>query len=219
MDDQKYQFDDQSFFRYYEGFRKKEKMKKGALDEYLGDQIRVSSETVKGWRCKKYGPSELEMIKRIGEVFRMKDWKVLLKLVDEKEDTMGLTSQQKESLKRVYDVIMDFLFEFERTDGFNDYWISYSLSGEKDIEDKIILLVDDKIAGIDLVLNKEYFYLGEHDVFDELAEYVGDTINSIVDGKLSYAYRYEAISNGNPTTMEDYDMAMRTILTIIDKYK
>lgn len=219
VEEQMYQFDFGSFKRYFDGYRKMKKKKVGELELQLADEIGLSKETIHGWRCRKHGPSDLEMIKKLAELLQVKDWQVMLKAVDDGGNNMGLNDKQKESLKRVYDAIMDFLFEFERTDGFNDYWSDYVALGVKDVEEKLIEVVDEKIAAIDLVLNKEYFYLGEHRVFEELAEYVGDTLNSIVDGKLSYAYRFEVVPDEQPSTMEDYDMAMRTILTIIDKYK
>ena len=41
---------------------------------------------------------------------------------------------------------------------------------------------------------------------------------STYDGKCSYAYRFEAIPDGNPTTDEDYNEALKKLNGIIEKY-
>ena len=38
------------------------------------------------------------------------------------------------------------------------------------------------------------------------------------DGKLSYAYRFEALVEGHPTTEDDYSKAMKKFNQIITKY-
>jgi hypothetical protein len=38
------------------------------------------------------------------------------------------------------------------------------------------------------------------------------------DGKLGYAYRFEAIADGNPTTEDDYNKALKRINEIIEQY-
>ena len=79
-------------------------------------------------------------------------------------------------------------------------------------------MADDMHRKIELVLDQEYFDLRDTDIYNELCEFVSDDLIDIYDGKVSYAYRFEAHADGNPTTSEDYDKAMIKLNGIIEKY-
>lgn len=79
-------------------------------------------------------------------------------------------------------------------------------------------MADEMHRKIELVLDQEYFDLRDTDIYNELCEFVSDELIDIYDGKVSYAYRFEAYADGNPTTSEDYDKAMIKLNGIIEKY-
>ena len=74
------------------------------------------------------------------------------------------------------------------------------------------------MSKVNLVLDQEYFDLHDCDIYDELSEFVSQDLYNTYDGKISYAYRFEAIPDGNPTTGEDYEKAMTKLNTIVCKY-
>ena len=75
-----------------------------------------------------------------------------------------------------------------------------------------------KIEKVQKVFLKEYFYLHDTEVYEELNNYIENDLYDTFDGKLSYAYRFEAIPDGHPTTFDDYSKALQRINEIIEKY-
>ena len=129
-----------------------------------------------------------------------------------------LTERQVTAVKRVYDICIWFLAEFSNSDGFNAYWHTLQDKGIEDPEETIADMADEMHRKIELVLDQEYFDLRDTDIYNELCEFVSDDLVDIYDGKVSYAYRFEAHADGNPTTSEDYDKAMIKLNGIIEKY-
>ena len=91
-------------------------------------------------------------------------------------------------------------------------------AGANNPEFEINNLVDSYMYKIFLVIKQEYFDLHDCDIYDELYEFVNNDLYDIYEGKVSYAYRFEAIPDGNPTTSEDYSQAMNRLNSIIEKY-
>ena len=65
---------------------------------------------------------------------------------------------------------------------------------------------------------RERMILKNTKLYEEMSNFIYNDLYDIFDGKLEYAYRFEAIPNGNPTTEEDYNKAWNKINSIIDKY-
>ena len=211
-------FNAKIFNRSFITYARNNKKKIGDLEELLAERIGVTKDAVHNWRFEKNGPSDIEMIKIMAEVLCIKNWTIFTKSSSEGEKIMQLTERQMDALKRVYDGIVEFLFEFERTDGFNNYWFEYSQGTKREVQDLIFDRVERKVDNLYLLLDKEYFDLGRHEIYDALCEYVNEDIYELFNGKLSYAYRFEAVVEGNPTTSEDYNKAMTAINSIIEKY-
>lgn len=210
-----------------EGFRHilKEKARQehttmGKLEEQLASNLYVSPDAVHKWhQANSGGPGSYEMVKKLAEAMELSDCSNLLMFINDGGIEMErLTDRQKTAAKRIYDICIWFLYEFERTDGFNDYWLEFKRAGSQNPESDIYDKVEGMIAKINLVLDQEYFDLRGCDLYNELCEYVSDDLYETFNGKLSYAYRFEAHPNGNPTTSQDYDRAMIRLNTIIDKY-
>lgn len=210
-----------------EGFRHilKEKARQehttmGKLEEQLASNLYVSPDAVHKWhQANSGGLGSYEMVKKLAEAMELSDCSNLLMFINDGGIEMErLTDRQKTAAKRIYDICIWFLYEFERTDGFNDYWLEFKRAGSQNPESDIYDKVEGMIAKINLVLDQEYFDLRGCDLYNELCEYVSDDLYETFNGKLSYAYRFEAHPNGNPTTSQDYDRAMIRLNTIIDKY-
>ena len=175
-------------------------------------------EQLHNWRFRKNGPSDVEMLIKIAKTLGLSDWTLLTKEIDGGNTMTQLTERQKNAAKRIYDVCIWFLSEFSNTDGFNDYWYKFKDAGSTDPEEDIYELVQKKMDKVGMVLDQEYFDLHGHEIYDEFCEFASEELSDTYNGKLSYAYRFEAIPDGHPTTSEDYDRAMKALNAIIDKY-
>lgn len=184
----------------------------------LSEQLNISTDTIHGWRYGKNAPSGIEYVKELATVLELKDYTLLLTENDGGHDMNQLADWQLDAVKRIYDSCIWFLDEFNHSDGFNDYWLTFKQKGAKNTEVAICDYAEEMMRKINLVLSQEYFDLCHCNIYDELCEYVGEDLVDIYDGKVSYAYRFEASVNGNPSTEEDYDKAMVKLLGIIEKY-
>ena len=130
-----------------------------------------------------------------------------------------ISTLQIESIKRIYDAIIDFLDDFFKTDGFTGgLWCVFSERGSKNPEQEICEYADKKHEKVRKVFLKEYFYLHDLEVYSEINNYIENDLIDIYAGKLSYGYRYEENSDGNPTTFDDYSKALERINEIIEPY-
>ena len=199
---------------------RKDKKSISKLEQMLAEELQTAVNTVHKWNYNGGGPSDYPMVVQLAKVLGAPDVSLLLTFIDEGENDMThLTDRQLSAVKRIYDICIWFLHEFERTDGFNDYWYKFSLKGISDPQSKIEELADGMLDKVKLVIDQEYFDLHDCAIYDELCEFVSEDLLLAYDGKLSYAYRFEAHPNGNPTTTDDYDKAMIRLNTIIDKCK
>lgn len=219
------QFDSTSFKRFFDAKRKK--LEKSVL-EYemeLGDVLNVSNSAIHNWRFGTNGPSDVKTIKQLADTLEISDYQLLLK--DGKEHiAMQISERQKDSLKRVYDAVMDFLELFNQTDGFNNWWLDLYRKGmdPKRIERKLNEMAEDEQHKVEFVLMKEYIELHNLPVYSQLEEYVSEDLGNTYDQKLSYAYRFEAgVENvdgtcDTVTTEEDYTKALKRINEILEEY-
>ena len=226
IDGKSMQFDSVSFEQLFTANRKKNGLKVVDYEAELGDVLSVSSNAIHNWRFGMNGPSDVETIKQLANYLRIADYTLLLKNGREKT-TMQISERQKDSLKRIYDVVIEYLDTFQRTDGFNDYWYQFKERGAKTpehIENLIYDVAMEEVHKVELVLAKEYIELYRLPVYGQLEEYVSDDLYETFNGKLSYAYRFEApVENTDGTrdgvtTSEDYTRALKKINEILENY-
>lgn len=218
MNNEKYQFNPLAFNQCINQHSKKNGIKKGKIEDLLAEKLFVSSSAIHNWRFGSNGPASIELVKNIAKHLKI-DYMTLLKRYKEIEKMGKFSTLQIESLKRVYDAIIDFLDDFDKTDGFTGtLWYEFQRKGSNNPEDDIYDYAQNKIEKVQKVLLKEYFYLHDTEVYEELSEYIENDLYDTFDGKLGYAYRFEAIPDGNPTTFDDYSKALQRINEIIEKY-
>ena len=214
-----YQFDSISFGRCVKQYSENNSTRTTKTLELVAKFVNVTLDAAKQWYYGNNGPSELTIIQKIAEFLHIEDYMILMKKAREKEKMLNLNSLQYESLKRVYDSVIDYLNDFYNTDGFTGgLWYKFEKNGSKNPEEDIYDYAMDKIKVVHIVFQKEYFYLRDTDVYAELSEYMDNDLYDIFDGKLSYAYRFEAVPDGNPTTAEDYNKALNRLNEIVEKY-
>ena len=225
IDGKNMQFDSVSFKEFFDSRRKKAGITVLDYETELGEVLSVSGSAIHNWRFGINGPSDVETIKQLAEYLELSDYQLLLK--DGKEQmTMQISERQKDSLKRIYDAVIDFLEEFQKSDGFNNYWFDFERQGvdPKRIKQKLYELAEDEQHKVELVLQKEYVELHKLPVYSQLEEYVYDDLSDTYDGKMSFAYRFEAgVENKDGTrdtvtTEEDYTQALKKINGILEGY-
>ena len=223
VDGRKATFNKDSFKRIMRhDMRHDKKITQAALEQRLADSLGVAVETVHKWNSgSSGGPSDYEMVEKLAKELGLNDPAVLLTYVDEGVDDMAakLTERQTDAVKRIYDVCVWFLHEFDRTDGFNDYWAYFSDRGSKTQEEDTEELVYKYMDKVYLTLDQEYFDLHSCEIYSDLSSFVDNDLVHTYSGKLGYGYRFEAMVDGNPTTTEDYCKAMNRLNEIVEKYE
>lgn len=219
------QFDSEAFNMFFTNIRKKKGLKVLDLELRIGDEVGVSRDAVHSWRFGQNGPADLDIVKSLAVFLEISDYRLLLK--ERKVNmTVQITERQRDSLKKVYDSVIEFLNDFKETDGFNDFWGDFEEKGYKSecIENAIYEVAMNKQRKVCLVLQKEYIIIRNLDIYPKLEEYVEDDLCNIYNGKLEYAYRFEAgVLNADGTrdtvtTMEDYVITLEKINDLLDPY-
>ena len=218
VDGKKMQFDSNNFKILIKSYGKRNKTKNQDVEQSLANGLNVSIDTVHKWHYGMSTPTDVDLVKELSKILDLDDFTTLLKSVDGGNSMGKLTDRQITAVKKVYDICIWFLNEFSNTNGFNDYWYALRDKGIEDPEEAIADMADEMHGKIELVLNQEYFDLRDTDIYNELCEFVSEDLIDIYDGKVSYAYRFEARADGNPTTSEDYNKAMIKLNGIIEKY-
>lgn len=219
------QFDSVSFKDLFFSIRRKKGMSVLDFETELGETLSVSGSAIHSWRFGMNGPSDVEIIKQLAVCLEITDYMLLLKNGKE-NTTMQITERQKDSLKRVYDAVIEYLDTFQRTAGFNDYWFKLEEQGTNTeyIEELLYEIAEKEQHKVELVIAKEYIELYKLPVYGQLEEYACDDLCETYNGKLSYAYRFEAPvekvdgTRDGVTTSEDYTRALKKINDILENY-
>ena len=201
------------YFKYaFTKYRKTEKLKVAEAEQKIADELYVSSSAVHNWCHQKNGIADLETIKKLAGLFNI-DYMVLLEESREVVMKERYTDLQIQSIKRIYDEIIEFLFCFSETFGFNDLWMKYADDGvpKNLIESTIYEFADTEIRKIGMRLQKEFFYLRDLSIYDTLYDFVDVDLVNVYDSKCGYAYRFEEIGS----TDEDYLKALNKLNDIV----
>ncbi len=126
-----YYFNTKMFLDLFTSLKKVSRKKVSELEIEIAEALHVSKETIHNWRFCTCGPGSIELINDIKNFFKSEDIETLLVSSKRKEKSMNLTDLQILSLKRIYDSIIDFLFIFNNSDGFNDYWYDLKCSSDE----------------------------------------------------------------------------------------
>ena len=219
INDSIYHFDYETFKDLFRNKKRNENITFEKIELELSKELNISKEAIHNWRFKKHSPENKETIMKIAKYFNIKDYKLLL-IGKEGKNMHNLNNYQINSLKIINDSIIEYLNYFYKTDGYNNLWLNFADKGIKPqyIEDKLWEVAEEKIDKLILYYDMQRIFLKNTNIYEELGEYIYNDLYDIFNGKLSYAYRFEAILMGNPTTQEDYENALKKYNSIIDKY-
>lgn len=214
-----YHFNYETFDNLFKNKKRKENTTFEKIELELSKKIHISKEAIHNWRFKKHSPASKETIIEIAKYFNIKNYKLLL-IRKEEKNMNNLNNNQINSLKIINDAIIEYLNYFYKTDGYNDLWINFMDQGveSKYIEEKLWNIAEEKIDSLILCYDKQRIFLKNTNIYEEIGEYIYNDLYDIFNGKLSYAYRFEAVPSGNPTTQEDYENALKKYNNIVDKY-
>ncbi len=216
INSKKYYFNFSKFNEAFVRMVKKDKITIGELEIKLAEHVNRSSNAIHNWRFSKNGPSDLETIKSISKFFNIRNYKILLH-GKENHAMNNLSDLQILAIKRIYDSVLDYLGEFLKSNGFNDYW--FDLEEEPKYREGIICdMAIEKVEKVILVLKKEYIFLKESELYSNLENFIYNDLYDIFDGKISYGYRFEAPVYGNLTTYEEYCKTLDKFNDIICRY-
>lgn len=218
VDGKMMKFNSAGFKRRVESYCKANKITKASFELDTADRIGWNKETIHKWIYGKSNPNDLETVKNLAIELGISDYKHLLESVEEGNKMKQLSDRQVTAVKKIYDSCVWFLAEFNKTDGFNDYWHEFVRQGIKDPESAITEYADSLHEKVSLVADQEFFDLRNTDIYNDLCEFISDDLEEIYQGKVSYAYRFEADPKGLADTTEDYGNAMDKLNKIIEKY-
>lgn len=220
IDEKVYYFDYDLFNKFFKSNYSKKHITLEQLEIELAEYLNISKDAVHSWRFKKQSPMSLEIIIEISKYFNVRDYMIFLRRKEIQSNMNNFNQYQINSIKKIYDKIIEHLDYFYHTDGYNDLWHQYADQGYKTniIEDKLYDVAEKKLDEVFLAYEKERIFLKNTSIYDEIGEYIENDLYSIFENKLSYAYRFEADVDGNPTTQEDYEKALKNINIIVDKY-
>ncbi len=221
IDGKNYRFDFDAFNSAFRLYARKKGFTLGFLEETLAASCSCSPDAVHNWRFRSNGPGDIEMVTRLTSALGIdKPHYFLKEIIERKEEPkmakIKLEERQLDAAKRIYSAITKFLHEFYRSDGFNDYWFKYTNWG--DPEEGIYQAVEKMHDHLFLVLEQEYFDLHNTGIYEAFSEFLHNDLYETYDGKLSYAYRFEAIPDGNPTVSDDYNKALDSLNLILETY-
>lgn len=216
IDGNSYTFDDKAFDTKVKEYKKSSNKTFTFIEQELADLCFITPDSIRNYRRGNNGPGDIETIKKLSDYLHLEDYKTLLRKTEGDNMALKLTDSQLQSLKRVYDEIIEFLTDFYYSDGF--IWLKGSYHDKYD-------QIEVKLRRIEVQLQKEYFYLGKTILFEELEEYYETDLYNLFEEKLDPSYRigstrielYE--SEGIDTSVwHDYNVALDRINEITNKY-
>lgn len=217
MNGQKLQFDYITFCDLFKRYKVAEKKTISECEEQLADTLHVTSSAVHMWRNRKNSPGDIEMVRSIADFLQIKEWPLLLLPYKEEHKMTSLTELQIDATKRIYDTIIDLLYDFESTDGYEDTWSDAECDGFDDPT----AFVDDHFAkmyaDIEKAYMKEHIYLRGAAIYNDLLSYIQEGIFSLRDTAISCIENN--VRHNNPTwSTELYQQRLKELHNITEKY-
>ena len=213
-----YQFDTKKFDVITKQYKNKKRMTLIEIESLIASKINISEDAVRNWRYGKNGPSSLEIIEEISEVLGLKDLTSLLVEFEGEKKMVEISDREKIALKKIYDSIVDFLYEFAETDGFELVMDDIKNGNKCEFTENMYDEISKKLSNVYRTYNKEYFDLGKHKVYNELNEYINNYVYDMFDGKIIFENGKTVVKHSELTADEEYANALSALNCIIDKY-
>lgn len=216
--EEEYVFDREALKSALRDVSKRNKITKEKLIDELVEKDVSTRDTIKNWQYGKSSPASKEEILNIADALDIDEMRLLKKCGGE-EKVERLNERQLAAAKRIYDIAIWFLEEFNNTDGFTSIEVDYRAAGYDDPKEARADRVDEMRRKVDLVISQEYFDLHDHEIYDDFCEFAAEDLLDIYNGKLDFGYRFGAHPEGShPTVWDDYEKAMQHLNQIVERY-
>lgn len=185
-----YGFNTEAFAHSIDTYVRSNKLTKEKTYEAIGEYVHCSPDAVKNWKKSRNAPQEFEIVKRLAEFFKV-DVSCFL-IVKENDDMGKLTDLQLMSVSRVYGEIIDYLDYYGETAGFEYGYEPYDINmADEQYYDKLAVIVYDKINSFSRLLRKEYLFLHDTPVYNELYDFINSYLLEMFDDTNSKQYEID----------------------------
>lgn len=180
LEGKSYQFNSAVFMRLFIAKASEFDMKYGAHEQFLADELLVSKEAIHNWRNNLNGPSGIDVIQNLATIWKI-DFYCLLKEIKEVEmEGVSMTAKNeityvRESIKKVYGAVVDFLEFFEKTNGLQD-------GIDEDARNGLRMTANAKKDYVITILRKEMLDIPK-DLYGRLYGFINDRLNYILQGE------------------------------------
>ena len=199
------------FLNYY--YKQQKKHKKYTKEKCYVDMmefkgLRYSRDAFIKWRFGKSAPGGLGEVKALANFFGLESKDLLLKLemsddqtsTAEDDSKTVLSEKQIESVKRLSDAFLDFLYEAETT---QFKWVSDGNGQITELDERgTILYSNFRQKNVNLVLKQEAFYLSNTEIYVELEDFFYDYISDDKWDDKYWYYDYEPSPDEDPDFWE-----------------
>ena len=205
VDGDTFRFDFDAFAIAFSSRAKLGRKKIAEYEGMLADAVSVSPATVHAWRMRKNAPGDIDLVRKV-EAFMSAEPDAFLAPLKGDDDMNKLSDCERAAVSRVYSAITDFLFMLNNTDGC--VWKSYKVPEGSPYSAYLLPDADaaltgtspSELSGTELAdagygwtchaLEREWVVLGQHPIYEEIAEFMYGTMNDIYDGKTDPDYRF-----------------------------
>lgn len=106
--------------------------------------------------------------------------------------------RQSEALGRIYAAVVEFLGEFERTEGFSEGWLELVNAGlsAEEVNERLWARAESRHYAVCLAAEKEGFCLTGLPAYDAVRDFIWDDLARMYVGRPLYAYRIDAPLEG-----------------------
>ena len=202
-DGQLYQFYAPGFNARFVSYCREKGISKGDMAETLAEELGRSADGIRKWRSGENGPSDLQVIRDAAKRLQT-DWKNFVQKVGGQPMTTVLTERQKDAAKRIYDVLVWFLDEFNRTDGFHH---GPDLAQE-DSRFERVTRMEERVR---LVLDQEYFDLHDEPIYAQLCAFAYEDMEDMYAGELGEEWDLDEV-------WQRYEKAMHRLNQMVEEY-
>ena len=180
LEGKNYKFNVSVFMRLFVVKAAEFNMKLGEHEQFLADQLLVSKEAIHNWRNNLNGPSGIEIIQKIAEVWKVDFYSLIKEIKEIGRDDVSMNGNNetmlvREAIKKVYVAMVDFIEFFEKTNGLQ-------IGDNNESNNELFSIACAKRDYAVTVLRKEMLDIPK-DLHDKLYGFINDRFNYVLQGE------------------------------------
>lgn len=170
----------------------------------------VSEKTVGNW-LNGSAPGDIDTMKALAKFWNIDVMELLVEGGERKMPT-ELSDSQIMSVKRIYDSLIDYLDEFERTNGFDSMYFNDIDSTELDT------FVNYKWLDVYKAYQKEKLFLADLDIYAAFYDFICNDLSEMTEDKVGIDRPVTSSEGTILSTEDEYDKAMSALNDLLDEY-